>query len=347
MYYLEGRYHEGWAAIEPMLQSQQRGAMSRAVLLLDRLGRTNDAERLARFALNRYPDNLSTRCDLLEVLWRQGKYAEAGTIIKASPSPPNAWEWRSVIGKRFTEVFRGQSSEKSLHAFSGLLSAGSGSWFLLELAKEVNEAGNPDLAFQMASQLRSAGMEDMHLRVEAYHFLKLAQGQSKAMEWISNVIPTTGKNPLSMFAFTNNEFELLWDLQNLPEPQDHPEFVWLMRAAASAKMGPDKDPHHDDLVRYYRNSPQGPYDVIGRYLIGLVTEEQILALAIDPKKRCEIAYYIGLRAQGEGRTEDASDWYRVSIETGLINNGEYRWAYTTLNRWNTQGKPLSQVAVGH
>jgi tetratricopeptide (TPR) repeat protein len=347
MYYLEGRYQEGWAAIQSVLQSQQGGAMSRAVLLLDRLGRTNDAEKLARFALNRYPGSLPNRCDLLEILWRQGKYVEAATIIKASPSPPNAWEWRSVIGKRFTEVFQGQSSEKPLQAFSAFLSAGSGSWFLLELVKQVNEGGNPDLAFQMASQLRSAGMEDMHLRVEAYHFLKLAQGQSKALQWIGNVVPTPGRNPLSMFAFTNNEFELLWDLPNLPESQDHPEFVWLMRAAASAKIGSDKDPHHDDLVRYYKNASQGPYDVIGRYLIGLATEEQILALAIDPKKRCEIAYYIGLRAQGEGRTEDASDWYRVSIETGLTNNGEYRWAYTTLNQWNTQGKPLSQITVGH
>jgi hypothetical protein len=45
---------------------------------------------------------------------------------------------------------------------------------------------------------------------------------------------------------------------------------------------------------------------------------------IEIFQRCEVSYYIGLKAQSEGRCEDASDWYRISVETGLINNGEYR-----------------------
>jgi len=98
------------------------------------------------------------------------------------------------------------------------------------------------------------------------------------------------------------------------------------------------------LSDYCKKGGNGTYHMLTRFLTGLATEKEVLALATDPKKRCEIAYYIGLRAQGEGRYADASDWYRVSIETGLIQNGEYRWAHNTLSKWQSAGKSLARLA---
>ncbi|HDN27827.1 MAG TPA: hypothetical protein ENG03_12200 [Thioploca sp.] len=58
------------------------------------------------------------------------------------------------------------------------------------------------------------------------------------------------------------------------------------------------------------------------------------------KAECEVAYYIGLQAQTEGRYFEASNWYRIAVETGLIKNGEYRWAYDQLTRWRGDNKSL-------
>jgi len=344
MFYLEGRYEEALEAIKPVIESQQGNALETAALVLEKLGQAEDAEKMARFAVDRYPDNLRTRTDLLEILWRHGKVSEAATVIKASPYPLNYMDWKFVIGKRFNEVFQGRSKDEGLKAFAALREAGFDPLALQQMADEINMARNHELAFHMSSQLRSSGLEDLDLLIRTYAILKAWQGKHKAVEWIRGMIPASSRNPASMVAFGHNQFELLWELIGQPDPQDHPEFVWLLRAAASAKQGSGNDLHRDEFVKYYSTHPQTPYDVIGRYLLGLATEDQVLSLASDSRKRCEIAYYFALRAQGEGKYEDASDWYRVAVETGLINNGEYRWAHSTLYKWYAEGKSLARLA---
>ena len=55
---------------------------------------------------------------------------------------------------------------------------------------------------------------------------------------------------------------------------------------------------------------------MGRYLVGLGTEDDMLALAAASRSRSEIAYYLGVRAQHEKRFGDACEWYRVAAESG-------------------------------
>jgi lipoprotein NlpI len=92
------------------------------------------------------------------------------------------------------------------------------------------------------------------------------------------------------------------------------------------------------LQAYYTRHTQNHYDIIGRYLLGMATDSEVTALMKDNKAICEVAYYLGLRAQSQGDYLTASHWYRVAIETGLINNGEYRWAYDQLYLWYSEGK---------
>ena len=55
---------------------------------------------------------------------------------------------------------------------------------------------------------------------------------------------------------------------------------------------------------------------MGRYLVGLGTEDDMLALAATSRSRSEVAYYLGVRAQHEKRFGDACEWYRVAAESG-------------------------------
>ena len=168
-----------------------------------------------------------------------------------------------------------------------------------------------------------------------------------------------------MFAFRSNDPELLWDLVGATPSGQGADFVWLMRAALAKRQGLANDPNREALERYYKgsyydqagryllgilpdalkryfkNAQGSQYDQIGRYLLGMSPEDKLLALAITPKLRCEIAFYAGLRAESEHRFRNASDWYRVALETGQSNNGEWRWAYDQLYRWYSGGRSLA------
>ena len=68
------------------------------------------------------------------------------------------------------------------------------------------------------------------------------------------------------------------------------------------------------------------YDQVAQCLVGLIPEEEVLKKATDKGTRCEVAYYLGVRAQAAGRWEEASDWYRVAVETGKTDFLELKWA---------------------
>lgn len=344
LFYLEGRYQEGWKTIEPIIQSQKEDVMSCAALLLDKMGRTEDAEKMARFALDRYPDSLQARTLLLQILWRHGKYSEAATVIKSSPYKINFFDWQLRLGERFAEVFLNRPPEQGLEAFSALIAEGFDPIALRSLAVLTARGGNHELAFKMVSQLRMGSPGDLNFLLRAYTHLKAWQGQAKALEWLRRNVPPQLVSSSGLIIFTESEYDLLWDFIGSPVGSGA-DFVWLMRAAASIKLGLGNDPHHEQLVQHFTKAGQGPYHTAGRYLMGLASEQEVFALATDANTRCEIAYYVGLRANGEGRYEDASDWYRASVETGLINHGAYRWSHSTLQLWQSKGKSLPRLAT--
>ncbi len=83
----------------------------------------------------------------------------------------------------------------------------------------------------------------------------------------------------------------------------------------------------------------------GRYMLGLTDEKELIVAGATPRERLEIAYCLGLKAQLDGRYGDASDWYRVTIETRIKRAPEYRWAYNQLFRWAGSGKSLERLAA--
>jgi hypothetical protein len=242
-----------------------------------------------------------------------------------------------------------------LAAFTALVASGADAVGLGTIAGAMARAGHPDTAFELEKQLHWRGIGLLTFLVDAYSFEKQARGPEAALTWVRQAITPDLLLPSAMFCYAADQYELLWDLGVTPAHDQNGDFYWLMRAAASVKQGAGKDPHREELLDYYdpgRHSflkkiwyavfspGHSYYYGIGRFLCGLTDQRHVLELATEPKKRCEIAYYVGLRAQGEGRLADASDWYRISTETGLERNGEYRWAYNALYHWQDQERAL-------
>lgn len=372
-YYKEGRYEEGLKIIAPIIGSQQAGAMQRGAELLEKLNRKAESEKLAEAIVDRYPDGTKYRTLLARLYWSHGKPKEAASVLKAGGKLLTMDLWQFTIAPEFAEVFSDRPKDEGLAAFSALMAEGFGHFELVRLTFPLAKKGKNELAFAMSSQLQWNGIGNLELLLHSYGYLKEYMGKPHAVAWLRSKIPPPMLNPLSMIAYREKQYELMWDLIPDPGTGKDADFVWLMRAAASLRLGPGNDPHRNDLLAHYpvksegvldaisdkfsgitsyfgggkdtgkSNGYDGYYDKVGRFLCGLMTEEEVLKLATEPNRRCEIAYYIGLRAQCEGRYADASDWYRVAVETGLIKMGEYRWAYDTLYKWYTEDKSLSRL----
>ena len=77
--------------------------------------------------------------------------------------------------------------------------------------------------------------------------------------------------------------------------------------------------------------------------VGLEDQAQVLSLVTQPNRLCEVAYYVGLKAEAEGRIEDAIAWYRVVLDTGLMQEGEYRWALDALWSWASRARSIASL----
>jgi thioredoxin-like negative regulator of GroEL len=340
LYYEEGKYKKGWDEIKGDIKSYKGDAMHIAALLLNKLGRKAEADKLAVALVERYPDNPDFRVVLAELFWERGRYAEAAEILKISDIKAATWQFE--IGPKFAELFKDKHDEAVLSAFAALLQKFS-AHDLLGVVRSLSKAGRNELAFKITSEFKAGGLEKLVFLVESYKYLSAYQTKEEALTWLRSAVPPQMLNPSSMISYDQGQFELLWDLIPDPVQGEGSDFVWLMRAAAAIRA-PLEDQHYKKLLEYYSGDGDSYYFKIGKFLLGRAEEKDILELMTDGKKRCECAYYIGLKAQTEGRYHDASDWYRLAVETGLIKNGEYRWAYNALYKWYSEGKRLDLLA---
>jgi tetratricopeptide (TPR) repeat protein len=99
------RNDEAYAAIQPAVASYQSGAMYQAATLLATKGKVDEADRLMRARLERYPYPDSVG-GVAEVLWREGNPHGAATLLATSRVALRAVEWRENIGRAFGGGFR-------------------------------------------------------------------------------------------------------------------------------------------------------------------------------------------------------------------------------------------------
>ncbi|MBI1906472.1 MAG: hypothetical protein HYS20_09605 [Rhodocyclales bacterium] len=344
--YHEGRYKEGLRVIEPVMSNIRSGAAERAARLFDKLGQRDKALALARTVVETHPDFTHGLGLLAGLNWRYGQHAEAAQLIKNWRYRIGPWEWRKDLGAPFVEVF-GDDVESGVAAFTELLQAGVSPYDLRELVPPVRKAGHHELAFNMASRLTGSGPGGVEFLLRAYKSMSEWRDEKTALDWLRQRVPPQVLNMASMVVYSESEFDLLWDLIPEPERGEHADAVWLYRAAALLQQPGEQTQRRAAVLAYLASSGGSFYDALSGHLLGQKSEAEVLALATDANKRCEAAYFLGVRAMSENRFHDASDWFRVAAETGLIRMGEYRWAGNQLRAWDRKGKSLSLLQDQH
>lgn len=341
-YYKEGRYEEAWTEISKVVESQAGISSTLAGKILNKLDRLEDAEYIFRFNHERYSSSIHNLMPLVIFLWEHDRGMEAAQLLKGFKRPIPREYWKKAISKPFSEIFGSQPVEKGEQAFSQLIQAGFAPLQLVIIPPVVFENGNPELAFKMQSQLRGPGLNALLIAsIDAYKYIKVWKGEAKALEWLKKVVPPQGIPHSSKVILSTKEFGLLWSFIQTPN-----EYDWLVRAIGYVSQPNLSEKNKKKLFAYFKSPGKNPhYHIAGRYMLGMVTEQELLNAADTPKKRCEYAYFIGYKAQMEGDYEKASDWYRIVMETGQAWIGEYLVTMEQLMEWQSKFRYLSKLGA--
>ncbi|GBC79585.1 hypothetical protein HRbin09_00807 [bacterium HR09] len=216
---------------------------------------------------------------------------------------------------------------------------------LITLAHESARLGDVELAFVVAEKaVWPPGRPD--LLFEAYRYLRQLKGKRAALEWLQERLKVEPWNRVSYECWDSESYEVLWDLLP-PQPQgDGAERVWIQRAAALA-LGFDPGRKNRELVLSEFSKPSSdPNGALVRYLLGVATpkeEEMLFSTRFSRRDGGELAFYLGLKAQAEGRCSEAARWYRVAVERLPFVSYQYRWAYSRLYAWWSWDLPVAEA----
>jgi hypothetical protein len=198
-------------------------------------------------------------------------------------------------------------------------------------------------ASRAASELSPPGTQISTELLTAYGYRKNANGAAAASEWLKKKIPPGLMNRVALEALNAKHDDLLWSAIH-PEPGNQPHIVWITRAAAYALRGAT-DAQRAQLLAYFRTTDPEPFHKVGRFLLGIATEADVLQTIQSAPDLSLAAYFLGAKAQGEKRFADACEWYRVAIETKeeTVGLSLASWA---LSEWVQTARGISKLESG-
>jgi hypothetical protein len=337
-----GKPNQSLLAIEPALSTGQGAAMREAAIAHALLKQTDAARALIRAASARYPGTPSLVSEAA-IEWRLGNPAGAAKLIQQSGQKGTQFE--AALGGAMADAFLNDKTPGLETAVDELFKAG-----VSDSAKEavldalfVNDA---KLAITVVDRL--GALQRQYAILRHYNAFRAVKGEAAAQEVGRKLLGSAPAAFASLAIAEHSEEEPLWFLAEPPSPQAR-DLLWLFRAVGAQRH--PRSVYVDALRRHYaKPSPEkglgsDRYYVLGRVVMGLEGEEVGTALrGTTPSAACEAAFYLGARAQGLGKLDEAHDWYRVAVETSLPGEAEYRFALGQLSLWKREGKSLARIA---
>ncbi|MFO0605390.1 MAG: hypothetical protein U0324_19575 [Polyangiales bacterium] len=337
-----------WALVERDLPSFAGRSLREGALSLAALGRHDEAAQVAERAVARYGDAGSVAA-LAEVLWTRGDAEAAAAALQRNVGalPEDAWRWQ--VGAAFARVFGRRAEADARGAFEPLTQRRLPPASLRRMVGALGPAGRYDLAASLFGMIPQGEeprtpVDVLFLQVQEYVWRARASGRAPAFAWLSAQVPPNLRGPLSMGAYAFHDGAVLWDLAVAEGSPSNVEFVWLLRQADALRPGATAD-HRAALDAHYAGDTSHDYAVMARYLRREVELPAVLRLAVSEKRRTEVPYYVGLRAQAEGRIAEATDWFTLAVLSGTLHDGEHTWASTALDAWRDRDEPVAALAA--
>ena len=337
-----GKPKDALLAIEPALSTGQGAAMRETAIAHALLKHADQARSLVAAAASRYPGATSVVAQAA-IEWRLGNPIDAAKIVKQSGQ--RGEQFGRELGAALADAFLNDKTPGLESAVNELLKAG--------ITDDTKECLLDDLvvndvkrAVAVIDQLVDP-LQRQYAIVRHYRAIKAVKGE-EAAQALGRQLLRSASPSIASLAISFHSATPLWLLPEPPSPQAR-DLLWLFRAVA-ARWDP-RSVYVDALERHFaKPSPDkglgsDRYYVLGRVVMGLESEAVGTSLrGITPSTSCEAAFYLGARAQGLGKLDEAHDWYRVAVETSLPRESEYHFAMSQLRLWSEEGKSLARIA---
>jgi tetratricopeptide (TPR) repeat protein len=325
-------------ALAEDMDSYQAGVMMTIAAAYTMLGEINEAQNMYHKALDRYPQVDHVLSGVAAFLWNRGSVEEASELIakgRRIKGIHSRWYFSD-----FMKAFSHAPKYKIIAAIDSLKATGATSWEISSLALFFAGRDRHDIALEILQQISvKETMARLELATTIYEVIQEWKGEEPARNYLLKAVTPKLNGMLAMVLFKRGHYELLIDLIEDPDSfqTQYREFLWLLKLMAW--MAEDQRPEglQDRFFRHYQSRSKDYYHAIGRFMIGDLSQAELLALVKTPKQRCEISYYIGFAKRVQGNFSEAAIWYQICRETLLFNNGEFHWASEELFWWAHMG----------
>lgn len=332
-----------WATLEPILDSWFGPALSMAVRVNIADGNPVRAAEYVQRMLKRYSGTYSLSV-LLYYFWSLGDYQQAAQSITNWPYKITQTDWRDIIAPVFVEVFADNAVE-ARKAFNSLLADNKFQKDVYSFMRVLSKKLDHKLLFDLFAAIPASGKNTILRDLRAYPYLKMEVGQEAALEWLDERISFMDRNYASITYMYERNYELLWELIPAPNKGPFPESVWLYRAVAEIEGYVSSPEQKKSLYEYYSSASDHKYDQLGRFVLGMSDGRELYDTKLNARTLSEVAFYLAVKEVSRGQYATASDWFRVSIETGDQTNGEYHWSLDRLTNWRNMERSLSELAA--
>ncbi|HMS86211.1 MAG TPA: hypothetical protein PKD12_21435 [Nitrospira sp.] len=227
--------------------------------------------------------------------WKHGKPDKAAEVLTKSPSAITLYEWEHEISPFFEEAFEEQPIESAKQALVFLQQAGTNEFSLSRLSFIPARHGKHELAYAVLSQLRSNPSFSLY----AYSHHKAWEGKEKALKTLHQYIQIGQFGPASNVMYDDGQYDLLWDFSDPVDLNVLGDYVWLLRATTLNEATMYSEDRRHSLMNYYSQHRSGHYNILGQFLMGLVSEADLLKDTDSAAAIASTAYYLGLKAKNE------------------------------------------------
>lgn len=344
----EGRCEDGWRVVEPGLRSEHGGVLSSGAFLQACMGKTEEALALVERHRKRYPGAFAESV-AIRTFWLLGDHAGAAKHADANLALLSR-EW-TRMGSMFFRDHRRQKPSERLAAFDKLAEAGLPWDAVTAFAAHEFEKGDPETAFEYITVRTMKAGPRMIQASNAYRYLRAAKGEAAAIAWVRDAMktlpPDYPRSQIEIFLFMEGIPELIVPITGELPSEEADDVRWSLRAVAAVQNGP---PYPDLLLRHFQEGELTAENGAHRVLLGVGAPlDQVIELTRkEPNADAELAtlaFQLGVRAEADGRRDDAAVWYCLSIEYTPFGRGLATRPLSSdkLNLWKQEVPPPAKT----
>ena len=337
----QGKFKEAWKVAQPAAETWKAECLEEATLVLLDLGRTDDALKMAKRALDRYGSD-DEAVLVARILWVRGKDKEAAAFLTPPKRQLDSGTWAHALPSAFLEAFKKASDARAEAAFSDLAVPSVPKLSIVWFIEYLTAHGRPQLALKLCDRLRGGGAPAGYAAVASYHAILKAGSAAEARQWLRANATPSDMDVLAKQALLERDYELAWDLPDHPDPTKN-DILYMIRAVCLLYEPEAPADRRTSLVKYFEGRPKKDFVVYGLYFLGQADKPTLFAQIQDPSYVSSVGWILGVMSAQAGCYEEANSWLQVCMEAGASIPPRF-WTSGILGRWKAAGCGLSELA---